>query len=250
MSIRLLIAEVDPATMNVAEFCRTHGISPWLFWQLRRRFEAGGIDALAPRSRAPHTVVNKTPLAIEEAIVRARKDLAGRGLDAGAASIRFELGDLPAVPSEATIWRILKQRGQIIAEPAKAPKHTGRRFAAERANESWQLDDTDHRLADGITVKILNVIDDHSRLAVACGVLPACTGTAALDTISQAATVLGWPQRIQSDNAPAFRYVLADALGELGVGARHSRPYNPRCNGKVCEDLCGAAPAGLTPAKV
>ena len=233
MSIRLLIAEVDPSSMNVTEFCRTHDISTWFFWEMRRRYEAAGEAGLVPRSRAPHTVANKTSPAVEDAIVLRRKELIDAGLDAGAASIKFHLRGLAGVPSEATIWRILRARGQIVAEPAKAPKHAGRRFNAERANESWPLDDTGWELADGTGVKAFNVIDDHSRFAVACKAMLTCTGAAALDTLSDAAAVLGWPGRIQSDNAPMFRHMLANALAQLGVGAARTRPYNPRCNGKV-----------------
>jgi transposase InsO family protein len=233
MSLRRLIAEVDPASMNVTEFCRVHGISTWLFWQLRRRFAAEGEAGLVPRSRAPHTVANKTPLQVEDAIVRARKELGSAGLDAGAASIRFKLNGLAGLPSEATIWRILHARGLIVPEPAKAPKHAGRRFEAERANECWPLDDTSWELADGTPVKAFNVLDDHSRLAVACRAMPVCTTEAALDTLADAASVLGWPERILSDCAAMFRHGLANAVALLGVGARHTRPFNPRCNGKV-----------------
>ena len=46
MSVRRLIMEVDPTSMNVTGFCRDHGVSTWLFWQLRRRYAAEGEAAL------------------------------------------------------------------------------------------------------------------------------------------------------------------------------------------------------------
>lgn len=233
MSIRRLVVEVDPASMNVSEFCRGHGISTWFFWQLRRRHAAEGDAALEPRSRAPHVVANKTPAGVEDAIVRKRKELVDAGLDAGAATIRFHLATLADVPSEATIWRILTNRGLVTPDAKKAPKHAGRRFNAERANESWPLDDTDWELADGTTVKAFNILDDCSRMAVACRAMTSCTGAAALDTFSDAAAAYGWPERFLSDCAPEFRYMLAEAIAPLGVAAAHTRPYNPRCNGKV-----------------
>lgn len=233
MSIRRLIVEVDPASMNVSEFCRTHGISTWFFWQLRRRVTAGGTAAIEPRSRAPHVVANKTAADVEDAIVRKRKELVNEGRDAGAATIRDELRGLAGVPSEATIWRILTHRGLVIPEPKKAPKHAGRRFEAERANESWPLDDTDWDLADGTPVKAFNILDDCSRMAMACRAITACTGAAALEVFTEAAAEYGWPERFLSDCAPEFRHLLADALAPLGIRAAHTRPYNPRCNGKV-----------------
>ena len=235
MSVRKAIVEVDASTINVTEFCDQHGVSTWFFYNLRRRHNAEGEGALEPKSRAPKRVANKTPVEMEDRIVAMRKHLAETGVDAGPESIKYwlEAEGVDEVPSPATIWRILSDRGFITPEPAKAPKGSGRRFVAERANELWQLDDTDWALADGTEVKILNVVDDHSRHLVGSQAMASCTGAAALVVISAAAAILGWPARFLSDNAKAFRHVLADALAELGVAATHSRPYHPQTNGKV-----------------
>jgi transposase InsO family protein len=233
MTIRRTIVELDTTELNVTQFCAQHGISTWFFWDIRRRYAAGGLAAIEPRSRAPHRVANKTSIEIEDAVVAKRKELADAGLDAGPASIAFYLRRVRCVPSEATIWRILTARGFIVADPSKRPKRSGRRFTAERANERWGLDDTGWELADATEVKILNVIDDHSRLLVASTALERCTGTAALDVLCEAAATLGWPERFLSDNAKAFRHTLATAVAELGVAAGHSRPYHPQTNGKV-----------------
>jgi transposase InsO family protein len=233
MTVRRLVVDVDTRGLNVTSFCAQHGISTWLFWDLRRRFALEGEAALEPKSRAPRVVANKTPAAIEDAIVAKRKELVDAGLDAGAETIAYHLRDLVGVPSPSTIWRMLRARGFITPEPAKAPKRSRRRFCAERANECWQLDDTTWELACGTEVKILNVIDDHSRLLVASTAMASCTGAAALGALAGAAAALGWPERMLSDNAKAFRNVLAEALAAMGVAAGHSRPYHPQTNGKV-----------------
>ena len=233
MSVRRTIVEIDPSTLNVTRFCAQHGVSTWFFWRLRRRFALEGEAALAPRSRAPRWVANKTPVEVEEAIVRVRKELTDAGWDAGAATIAFDLRDLPGLPHEATIWRILTARGLVTADPSKAPKRARRSFTAERANDCWQLDDTGWELADGTEVKILNVLDDHSRLAVASTAMITCTGAAALAVLAAAAVMLGWPARFLSDNATAFRHTLATAVAPVGVAAGHSRPYHPQTCGKV-----------------
>jgi transposase InsO family protein len=233
VSLRRAIIECDPSTLNVTQFCRDHGISTWFFWNLRRRHADEGDAALEPKSRAAHVIANKTPLQVEEAIVRKRKELIDAGLDAGPATIAHHLADLPGLPHEATIWRILKHRGFIVADPSKAPKRAHRSFTAERANDCWQIDDTAWQLADGTDVKILNVVDDHSRLAVASTAMATCTGAGALAALAVAAAIVGWPARILSDNAKAFRDTLAAALAAIGVGAGHSRPYHPQTCGKV-----------------
>jgi transposase InsO family protein len=233
MSVRRLVVEVDPSTLNVTAFCREHGISTWFFWDLRRRHQARGDAVLEPSSRAPGQVANRCPIGVEDAIVAKRKELADVGLDCGAATIAFHLRDLPGVPSEATIWRVLRRRGFIDGQPWKAPKRAARSFTAERANDCWQLDDTAWTLADGSEVKILNIVDDCTRVAVASVALESCTGAATIDAFAAAAAQWGWPARFLSDNAGAFRNVLADAMAPLGVTAGHSRPYHPQTNGKV-----------------
>ena len=230
MSVRRLIVEVDLDGLNVREFCAAHGISTWFFYDLRRRWRRDGDAALEPRSRAPQRVWNKTDGDVEDRLVAARKQLKDAGLDYGPDAVAGAVVDSP---SAATVYRILKTRGFITAEPRKAPKRSRRRFNAERANESWQLDDTAWELADGTPVKILNIVDDHSRLLVASVAMATCTGAGALAVVADAAATLGWPARFQSDNASTFRHVLADALRPLGVAAAHSRPNHPQTNGKV-----------------
>lgn len=219
--------------MNVTAFCADHGISTWFFWDLRRRYAIEGDVVLEPKSRAPRRVWNRTPADIEDQIVAARKELDDAGLDAGPASIAFKLRDLDGLPSESTIWRILKARGLITPEPNKAPKSSRGTFTAERANEVWALDDWGWELANGTPVRILDVLDDHSRLCVACTPMQACTGTNVLTTLADAAQWVGWPQRIWTDNAKAFTITVANAIAELGIVSSHTRPYSPNSNGKA-----------------
>lgn len=234
MVIRRSIVSVDPTTLNVTEFCQQHGISTWFFWALRRRYEAEGEAALEPKSRAPHHVANRTSVEVEDAIVAKRKELVDAGLDAGADTIVWHLEGMVGLPSASTVMRILRRRGFVAPEPKKAPKHAHHRFTAERANDCWQLDDTAWQLADGSGVKILNVIDDHSRSLVGSrAAAPTVTGAFALQTLAVAAQVWGWPNRVLSDNAKAFRDVLGAALRVMGIGVGHSRPYHPQTCGKV-----------------
>lgn len=237
VSVRRLIVSVDLEGLNVSEFCRQHGISRWSFYDLRRRVAAEGKDGLEPRSRAPKTVWNRVRVEVEEAIITERKRLETAGLDAGAASIAFYLPTVLepglTVPSEATIWRVLTRRGFIVPQPHKAPKHAYRSFAAERANECWQIDDTQWWLADGTEAKIINVLDDCSRVLVRSKAEYRCTAETALETFTEGAQQWGWPERLLSDNAKAFRFGLAEAVAAVGVTASHSRPYHPQTCGKV-----------------
>jgi transposase InsO family protein len=145
-----------------------------------------------------------------------------------------------ATPSESTIWRLLKERGVIEPQPAKAPKPTWRSFAAVRANECWQIDSTHWSLADDTPVEIIDIVDDCSRLAIRSAAVLSCTAATAWDAMLAGATRWGWPMRVLSDNGSAFRGDTQHGGGgievnlvALGIPMRHSRPYHPQTCGKV-----------------
>ena len=146
----------------------------------------------------------------------------------------FELAkrQVDPLPSESTIWRVLRRRGFITPEPSKAPKRTQRRFAAERANECWQNDDTHWQLADSSPVKIINVLDDCTRVLTASRAVRNCTAGAVFETFASGAREWGWPERVLSDNAKAH-HSLHDAFAALGIRTGHPRPYHPQTCGKV-----------------
>jgi hypothetical protein len=91
-------------------------------------------------------------------IVALRAELADAGHDAGPATIGHHLGRcFEAVPSPATVWRILRRHGLITPQPHKRPRSSFVRFEAALPNELWQADTTHWRLADGSDVEILNL---------------------------------------------------------------------------------------------
>src|SRR5947207_2694902 len=83
---------------------------------------------------------------------------AEQGRDNGPISIRWQLEDtgLTPVPSRASIHRILRAHGQIVAQPRKKPR-TRRRFTYADPNGCWQIDGMEHYLADGTKVCILQL---------------------------------------------------------------------------------------------
>ena len=102
---------------GVREVARSHGVSKSWASELVRRYRDGGHEALEPRSRRAHS---RTSDAVEDEIVRIRKDLVEGGFDAGPRTIHWHLAE-DDVPSISTIWRILARRGFIEPEPRKRP---------------------------------------------------------------------------------------------------------------------------------
>ena len=242
MDVRLAAAVLGAVRKGeVAQFCRDHQISRQTFYKYRRQANALGPEGLEQRSRRPIHSPNQTAIEVEERIVRVRKELAEDGLDHGPWSIRMVLaGKVDVVPSESTIWRILARRGLIVPEPRKRPKVSLRRFVFPRPNDCWQIDATHWQLADGTTVEIIDIIDDHSRVCPAAVAVVTCTSAGAWDTFTLAGSVWGLPARVLSDNGLTFngsrRKITVTFEANLragGVCPIVSTPGHPQTCGKV-----------------
>jgi transposase InsO family protein len=240
MDVRLRIA-VASEEVNVAAFCREHGVSRETFYVWRRRYEVEGLDGLEPRSRAPKTSPQRIGGDVEEAIVALRKELDELGVDAGPGTIQWHLGRQRrrAVPSEATIWRVLVRRGFVAPEPRKRPRSSWRRFQASAPNELWQADCIDWVIATG-PVRILSFIDDHSRVALRVAALTEATTDATWLTFCEASEVWGVPLGQLTDNGLNFSGRLRGfevrfeiELRAIGVVPKTSRPFHPQTCGKV-----------------
>lgn len=226
---------------EVSAFCREHQISRQTFYKWKRRAQAEGQAGLEERSRRPKRSPVRTSVDIEERIVRLRKELDDVGWDHGPWSIRQLLArETDVVPSESTIWRILVRRGLVIPEPRKRPKVSLRRFVYPRPNDCWQIDATHWNLADGTTVEIIDIIDDHSRVCVAAVAVASCTSIGAWHAFTLAGSTWGLPARVLSDNGLTFNgsrrgiTVTFEAnVRAAGVSPIASSPFHPQTCGKV-----------------
>ena len=80
----LVALHVQGERFDVAAECRRLGESRSTFYKYTARFRAEGVDGFYPLSRRPLTSPTATPASVEEAVVRARKELDDDGWDAGA----------------------------------------------------------------------------------------------------------------------------------------------------------------------
>jgi transposase InsO family protein len=241
---QLVITAVVLEGRSKSEVARDYDVSRQWVQQLCKRYEADGDAAYVPRSRRPHHSPQAVTSEVEDHIVRLRKTLTKRGLDAGADTIAAHLATDPSitnVPAISTIWRILKRRGFVTPQPHKRPRSSWKRFCAELPNQCWQADVTHWHLAHGGGVEILNIIDDHSRLAIASLVRRRIGGPDVTATFTTAFTTWGPPASVLTDNGAIFtgqprrggRTALEITLGALGINYLTSRPYHPQTCGKV-----------------
>jgi transposase InsO family protein len=227
---------------SAREVARAHGISKTWIYELIKRYRGGGYQALEPRSRGPRSCPRESPAECVEAVVAMRAELQAQGHDAGAATIAYHLqSSVRNPPSRATVWRILKRQGLIVAQPQKRPHCSLVRFEAQLPNEMWQADITCWQLANGEVAEVINLIDDHSRLLLGSDAYGRVKAADVVQSFHKAAQLHGPPESFLSDNGAVFvgsyrgggKVRLEYELERLGIEFKNSRPYHPQTLGKV-----------------
>src|ERR1700760_4705338 len=180
---RLVITAVVVGGRSQGEVARAYGVSQGWVSKLMARYRAEGEAAFEPRSRRPKTSPDATAPGTMELVGGLRKDLAGQGLVAGPHTICWHLEHHHRIRvSAATVSRTLARQGLVTPDPAKRPKSSYIRFAAELPNECWQSDFTHYPLASGQDTEILTWLDDHSRYVLSLTAHTRVTGPAVLET--------------------------------------------------------------------
>lgn len=238
---KYLVNAVVLEKRSYREVAAAHGVSKSWVAKLVARYQIGGYEAIRPRSKAPLRTPHRTSPDVEDRIIALRKFLQCSGFDAGAQTISYFLSkQIQNVPSVSTIWRVLRRRGLVVAQPHKRPRSSWNRFEAQLPNQCWQSDATHWALADGSDVEIVNYLDDYSRIVVASKVFDVATAPRALSTFLEAAQVWGLPASVLTDNGCIYtaayrngRSSMESELLRLGIAFKHSTPYHPQTCGKV-----------------
>lgn len=238
---QVIVLSVLEQGLTKAQAAEKFGVSWQWVHTLVTRYQEGGIEALEPRSRKPHTNPQTTAPSVQDRILQLRQQLAGEGLDAGPVTIAWHLQrEGLTAPAISTIRRIITAAGLVAPEPRKRPRSSYTRFQADQPNETWQSDFTHWALADGTDIEILNWLDDHSRLLLSCTAHYPVTGADVVETFTLNTRDYGIPASTLTDNGAvytakfrggknAFEYLLAS----LGVIQKNGTPYHPQTQGKV-----------------
>jgi len=242
--VRLAIVRWPPDAPRgaVTTFCEEHGISRETFYAIRKRAAVDGPAAtLQPRSRRPKASPSKLPDDVARQAIGVRAALEQSGLDHGPISVHEKMRALGMhpVPSVASLARIFRDAQVARLEPKKKPRASHRRFVYPAPNACWQLDATEYVLSGGQKCVIFQLIDDHSRLAVASHVAWGETAEGALTVVRKGIEAHGVPQRLLSGNGGALNPSRRGVIGQLvayvtalGVEAITGKPYKPTTQGK------------------
>jgi len=242
-TIRLAIARWpdDAPRGAVTAFCTEHEISRKTFYQILKRARTEGqTAALEPRSRRPKTSPNTTSETLKDQAVAMRKSLEDSGWDHGPISVHDHMLKLGMqAPSVAVLARLFRERGLIVPAPNKRPRSSFRSFRYPMPNACWQLDATEYVLEGGRKCVIFQLIDDHSRVAVASLVAKTENAADAVKVFQAGVSARGLPQRLLSDNGEALNPIRRGMTSELvafanslGVATITGKPYKPTTQGK------------------
>jgi len=242
---RLVITAVVTEGRSQGEVARAYGVSQGWVSRLVARYRAEGEAAFEPRSRRPGT----SPAAISQntvdLIIELRKELSGRGLDAGPHTICWHLEHHhQIVVSAATVSRYLTRAGLVTPDPAKRPRSSYLRFAADLPNECWQSDFTHCRLADGTDTEVVCWLDDHSRYVLHLSAHVRVTGPIVVSAFRAACAQYGVPASTLTDNGTVYtarfagggrrgRNGLEHELARLGIRQKNGKPSHPQTQGKI-----------------
>ena len=124
-------------------------------------------------------------------------------------------------------------------EPGKKPRSACRRFVSPALNSCRRLDATEYALTGGRTYVILQLVDAHSRHAVASRAAAGETAEDAIAVFDKPVAAHGVPGRLLSDDVlaldPARRGLVGRLVAHVAVRATEAitgKPDNPTAPGR------------------
>ena len=137
----------------------------------------------------------------------------------------------------ARIWR-----REGLKVPMKQPKR-GRlwmndgscvRLRAERRNHVWAYDFVEERTHDGRRFRMLCVVDEFTREALAIRVARRLRSSDVIDVLADLMILRGPPEHIRSDNGPEFvAKAVREWVASVGTKTAYIEPGSPWENGYV-----------------
>lgn len=186
------------------------------------RLKKEGKEGLKDKSRAPKTVWNRKDKETEDEICE--RYTQGYTIEEIYIALKDKL-------CEKTVYNILHRRGMLKKNKPKRKFHC---YEYEHPNDLWHMDFTEFRVKGYKTQYIVAIVDDHSRYMLSFGIFEEKTAANCLSVLVSAVRRHGLPKAMLTDNGKQFVCALFDGyLERMAIKHRRTRPYNPRCNGKI-----------------
>lgn len=235
------VLDYELGVYSVTELCQRYGVSRKTGYKWLRRFQNDGPEALADRSRRPHSCPHKTPDHCVDAIIEKKKRHPRWGAKKIVPRLREKYPHEPW-PAISTGSAILERHG-LVKPTRKSRKrgHQGRPDTPmDKPNEVWSVDfKGQFKTGDARYCYPLTVADGHSRYILGCrGFLSPCLADTKR-TMTSLFREFGLPSVIRSDNGTPF---ASSAIGRisklsvwwirLGIYPELIEPGHPEQNGR------------------
>ena len=226
---------------SLAELCRHYEITRATGYKWVRRYEAGGLESLGDRSRAPHHHPNELPEEMEELVLSLRSGHPSWGAPKIRAKIRQDHAAL-SLPAESTIGAILQRNGLTLPRGKRRPRRASASPLVEpaRSNHVWSADFKGwFHAGDGTRIDPLTITDNYSRYLFRCQSLNAADTLHSKPVFQAAFREFGLPERIRTDNGSPFGSNGESGLTglsawwiRLGIIPEKIQPGKPQQNGR------------------
>jgi len=133
----VIVLSVVHQGLTKAEAARKFDVSWQWVHTLVTRYHTGGLDALEPRSRKPHSSPVSTPPEVRTRILELRSELTGAGLDAGPVTIAWHLDQEHHTGGKNGFEHLLAQTG--ITQKNGHPYHPQTQGKIERFHQTLKL---------------------------------------------------------------------------------------------------------------
>ena len=170
---------------------------------LRRYAGGGGLAGLVDRSSRPESCPHQMSAVVKAQVVKLRREHPAWG--PSRIVWPLERDGIDPVPGRSSVCRALVRDGLVGAKKRKRRREDYRRWERGRAMERWQRDVVGRvYLADGLEVKVVTGIDDHSRFAVCAQVVVRAAARPVCQALSEALARHGVPGQIVTGNGKVF----------------------------------------------
>jgi transposase InsO family protein len=225
---------------SFSAICEQFGISRKQGYKWFQRYEEGGLEALADRSRRPLSNSRAIEPSIVALILALRTKRPRWGPRKLVAVLEREYPELE-FPAPSTIGTLLQSRGLVAKRRRRAASvGYGEELSAfERPNSVWCADFKGQFRVGDSYCHPLTISDGFSRFLLACTALETTLHEPVKDVFDEAFREFGLPRVIRTDNGPPFASVAVGGLSRLAVwwiqlGIRPERitPGHPEQNGR------------------
>jgi putative transposase len=215
------IAAVAEAKENrnesFASVCRRFEISRRVGYKWIERYEAGGVEGLKDRPRAPHRCPHRTPDDVRDALIELRREFPHWGPKKLRDVLLARRPEMH-LPAPSAIGALLKEAG--LSRPPRRRIRTPPSLSplGSQPNDLWCVDFAGHfALGDKVRCYPLTITDSVTRYLLKCDAL-AQPGEEPLRLhFERVFRELGVPLRICADSGPPFASTGLGGLSALSV---------------------------------